>query len=127
MRLGYVIHYVKNVAETLAFYERAFGCARKFLTDTGDYGELDTGETILAFASEKMLRQAGKTPGQADPKMPVSEIAFVTEDVEAAFTTALENGALSQQDPTQMPWGQTISYVSDLNGFWVEICTPVAG
>jgi catechol 2,3-dioxygenase-like lactoylglutathione lyase family enzyme len=26
-----------------------------------------------------------------------------------------------------MPWGQTIAYVADPNGFLVELCTPVAG
>jgi hypothetical protein len=24
-----------------------------------------------------------------------------------------------------MPWGQTIAYVADINGFLVELCTPV--
>jgi len=23
-----------------------------------------------------------------------------------------------------MPWGQTIAYVADINGFLVELCTP---
>ena len=30
----------------------------------------------------------------------------------------------SVQEPTDMPWGQTIAYVGDRNGFLVEICTP---
>ena len=25
-----------------------------------------------------------------------------------------------------MPWGQTIAYVADINGFLVELCTPMA-
>lgn len=24
-----------------------------------------------------------------------------------------------------MPWGQTIAYVADINGFLVELCTPM--
>ena len=24
-----------------------------------------------------------------------------------------------------MPWGQTIAYVADINGFLLELCTPV--
>ncbi|MFO0110274.1 MAG: VOC family protein, partial [Alphaproteobacteria bacterium] len=27
--------------------------------------------------------------------------------------------------PEQKPWGQTVAYVRDLNGFLVEICSPV--
>jgi len=30
------------------------------------------------------------------------------------------------QPPEAMPWGQTTAYVTDPNGFLVEICTPVA-
>ncbi|MEE9427830.1 MAG: VOC family protein [Paracoccaceae bacterium] len=125
MQLGYVIHYVENVDETLGFYERAFGCTRKFLHEVGDYGELDTGATTLAFAGIAMLQDAGKSPARADPKAPVSEIAFVTDDVAAAFAKAVENGAGAMQEPTRMPWGQTVSFVSDMNGFLVEICSPV--
>jgi hypothetical protein len=27
--------------------------------------------------------------------------------------------------PTVKPWGQTVSYVRDLDGFLVEICSPM--
>ncbi len=125
MQLGYVIHYVNDVDRTLGFYEQAFGCRRKFLHEAGDYGELDTGATTLAFAAISMLREAGKSPAQADPDAPVSEIAFVTDDVAASFSRAVRNGARAMQEPTRMPWGQTVSFVSDMNGFLVEICSPV--
>ncbi len=125
MQLGYVIHYVENVEQTLGFYERAFGCARKFLHEAGDYGELDTGATTLAFAGIAMLQEAGKSPARADPNAPVSEIAFVTDDVAGSFSKAIKTGAKSMQEPTKMPWGQTVSFVSDMNGFLVEICSPV--
>lgn len=26
-----------------------------------------------------------------------------------------------------MSWGQTVAYVADLNGFVVELCTPMGG
>jgi len=50
MKLGYTILYVPDVAASLAFFERAFGLKRRFLHETGTYGELDTGATTLAFA-----------------------------------------------------------------------------
>jgi len=126
MQLGYIIHYVENVGETIEFYEAAFGCARRFITPEGDYGELDTGATTLAFASFELIAAAGKTPARADAKAPVSEIAFVTQDIKADFAKAIGAGAVAVQQPTEMAWGQTVSFVSDLNGFMVEICTPVA-
>ncbi|MEM7274078.1 MAG: VOC family protein, partial [Actinomycetota bacterium] len=38
--LGYILSYVPDVPATLAFYEKAFGLAVRFVTEEGDYGEL---------------------------------------------------------------------------------------
>lgn len=127
MQLGYVIAYVENVTATLDFYEQAFGLERKLLTPEGDYGEMATGTTTLAFAARRMIAEMGKAPGKANANAPVFEMAFTVDDVGGAFAHALENGAVSVQEPKQMPWGQTICYVSDPDGFLVEICTPIAG
>ena len=54
MKLGYTIIYVPRVADSLQFFEQAFGLERKFLHDSSDYGELKTGETTLAFASHAL-------------------------------------------------------------------------
>lgn len=54
MKLGYVITYVRDVAASVAFMEEAFELSRKFVTPEGDYGELDTGSTILDFASQSL-------------------------------------------------------------------------
>ncbi len=125
MQLGYIIHYVENVAATLDFYEAAFGCARRFVTPESDYGELETGATVLAFASFALIRQGGKDPARPDPARPSGEIAFVTDSVQTAYEQALAAGARAVAEPKRMPWGQVVSHVSDPNGFLVEICGPV--
>lgn len=125
MQLRYTILYVKNVADTLAFYIRAFGLRQKMLHESGDYGELDTGATTLSFSSISLMKTLGKTPGQADPKQPVFEIALETDNVESALQQALMAGATLVQAAEVMPWGQTTAYVTDPNGFLVEICSPV--
>ena len=125
MKLGYTILYVPDVRASLRFYEQAFGLATKFLHEGGDFGELDTGGTSLAFCSLNLLQQMGKTPGRADVTRPVSEVALVTADVPAAFARAATAGATPLQAPEDMPWGQTVAYVADPDGFWVELCTPV--
>ena len=51
MIYAYTILYINDVAKTIAFYEEAFGFKRKFITPEGDYGELDTGATTIAFAN----------------------------------------------------------------------------
>ena len=42
MKLGYTIVYVPDVAASLVFFTAAFGLPRKFLHESGPYGELDT-------------------------------------------------------------------------------------
>ena len=53
MKFGYTIVYVADVAASLAFFERAFGLATRFVHESG-YGELETGATALAFASHEL-------------------------------------------------------------------------
>lgn len=53
------------------------------------------------------------------------EIGLVTTDVAAAFKKAIAAGAVSVSEPKTKPWGQTVAYVRDLNGFLVEICSPI--
>jgi catechol 2,3-dioxygenase-like lactoylglutathione lyase family enzyme len=54
MKLGYTILYVADVASSLSFYERAFGFKRRFLHESGTYGELETGETTPSFAAHEL-------------------------------------------------------------------------
>lgn len=125
MKLRYTILYVDDVARTIDFFERAFGLTRGMLHPSGDYGELATGETKLSFSSKRLMRELGKSPGQATPEAPVFEIAFETDDVPSAVAKAQEAGATLLQAPREEPWGQTTAYVTEQNGFLVEICTPV--
>lgn len=126
LQLGYTILYVPDVPATLKFYEAAFGLATQFVHECGDYGELETGSTALAFVSHRQMQQLGKNPQAASPTAPCFEIALCTPDVPAALARAVAAGATPMRPVEVMPWGQTIAYVADINGFLVELCTPVA-
>jgi len=126
LKFKYTILYVDDVVETFRFYEKAFGLTKKMLHESGEYGELDTGNTTLSFSSLKLMKELGKNPAKANLTAPTFEIAFETDNVNLALSNALEAGAVLVQDATDMPWGQTIAYVIENNGFLVEICTPVA-
>jgi catechol 2,3-dioxygenase-like lactoylglutathione lyase family enzyme len=126
MQFGYTIIYVEDVPATVAFYESAFGLRRRFVHPSGDFGDLDTGATALAFSSLRLMTELGKNPQRANASTPCFEIAFTTTDVQAAVQKALAAGARLVQAPEQMPWGQTVAYVADLNDALVELCTPVA-
>ena len=127
MKFKYTILYVENVAESLAFFCSAFGLKQKMLHESGDYGELETGATTLSFSSLDLMAKLGKSPARADSGGPCFEIAFETDDVPGALGKALAAGAELVQDAEDMPWGQTTAYVTDANGFLIEICTPVGG
>jgi catechol 2,3-dioxygenase-like lactoylglutathione lyase family enzyme len=127
MKLGYTILYVEDPGKSLAFYKAAFGLETRFLHESGDFGELETGATALAFSSRKLMKALNKNPQAPDASSPCFEIALTTDDVPAALAHAVQAGAKLIQAAEKMPWGQTVAYVADPDGFLVEICTPVGG
>lgn len=130
MKLGYTIVYVPDVGASLAFFEQAFGFTRRFLHDSGDYGELETGATTLAFASLVLGNShfEGGVIAASESQRPLGmEIALITDDVSSAHALALKCGARELKAPEAKPWGQTLSYVRCPDGTLVELCTPVAG
>ena len=76
-RIDYVEFVVADLARARAFYEAAFGLGRRFVHESGDFGEMETGGTALAFSSRKLIAALGKNPAPADYRAPSSEIAFV--------------------------------------------------
>lgn len=127
MKFGYTIVYTANVQASLAFMKRAFGLQRKFLHESGLYGELETGETTLAFAADEMGEMnfpSGHVSAHASEKPLGVEIALVTPDVAVAHAKAVLAGAKELAAPVRKPWGQTVSYVRCPDGSLVELCSP---
>lgn len=125
MIFRYTILYVDNVKESIDFFVRAFGFEQRFIHEAGDYGELSTGDTRLAFSSTGLMKQLNKNPSAPSPKSPTFEIAFESEDVPKDLARAIDAGAIIVQEAREEPWGQITSYVSDPNGYLIEICSPV--
>ena len=127
MRFGYTIVYVADPATSVAFYERAFGQRRRLVHESGQYAELETGPTTLAFASHGLaaanLPEEARAPSGAE-RQPSYEVCFVTDQVEAAFARAVEAGAEAVTKPQVKPWGQHAAYVRDPDGTLVEIASP---
>lgn len=131
MRFGYTIIYVPDVRAAIDFYVRAFGLEAGYIDEEGgQYGELATGETKLGFVGHQQamtLIERGYQPIARDDRPPGFEIAFVTDDVDAAYVRAVEAGAEAIAAPADKPWGQRIAYVRDLNGALVEIAGEAGG
>ena len=130
MKFGYTIIYVTDVASAAKFYGDAFGFATRFIHEGGDYAELESGETTLAFAAHS-LGESNFSSGYAklsDLSQPAGfEIALVTDDVPAAVQNAKDAGATLISEPQEKPWGQTVAYVRAPDGCLIELCTPVGG
>jgi len=128
MLYAYTIIYVADVAETIAFYELAFGFEKKFMTPESDYAELITGSTTLAFASMELGQSnidKGFLPLSKDDKPSGVELAFTTDDIHNDFKKAIVAGATVQQSIVSKPWGQEVGYLRDINGVLIEVCTPI--
>jgi uncharacterized glyoxalase superfamily protein PhnB len=103
---------------------------RRFLHDEEgkSYGELETGAARLAFANPSLVEghfPQGVTVAAPDKPPLGFEVALVTPDVRALYDRALKAGAVSVTAPEEKPWGQTVAYIRDHDGFLVELCTPM--
>ena len=127
IKYGYTILYVKDVEKTIAFYHTAFGFTQKFITQEKDYAELDTGSTTLAFALYSVAEYNGVAVTKSNIKSdaPSFELTFITNDIKNDFKKAIAAGALLVKEPALKPWGQDVGYIRDINGFLIELCTPV--
>jgi uncharacterized glyoxalase superfamily protein PhnB len=128
MKFGYTIVYVSSVADALTFYKNAFGFETRFLHESGQYGELNTGETVLAFASHAMgeMNLGGHYQKNDINTMPFGvELAFVTDDVAASYAKAVAAGAVPIKEPIAKPWGQVVAYVRSREGALIELCSPI--
>ena len=128
LAFGWTILHVADVAATVAFYEKAFGLTHRFIAPDGSYAEMATGGTTLAFAAHALVDQLGMQHDERAAAAPPHgvEIALVTDatGIAVAWERALAAGCIAVKAPTEMPWGQTVGFVRDRNGFLVEICTP---
>jgi uncharacterized glyoxalase superfamily protein PhnB len=128
MNFAYTICYVKDVEKTIAFYEQAFGFKRRFVAETKEYGELETGSTTLSFAAVWLAKtnlSKGFIENDPSAKPFAMEIGITTNDVAKAVENAVKAGASLIEEPKTKPWGQTVAYVRDPDGFLIEICTPM--
>lgn len=128
MKLDGVMIWVQDVPATVAFYQRAFGLSVQMVAEHGRFAMMDTGATVLQFASEDAAVETGVSvrPNRPDEPAAASQLAFVAEDVHAAYAAAVAAGAVAEVEPVLKPWGQTLGYLRDLNGCLVELSSPAA-
>jgi predicted enzyme related to lactoylglutathione lyase len=126
--LGWVIIYVPDVREALTFYGKAFGLRPGFVDAGATFGQLETGQTKLSFASdaraEHELRGPFRRPDPDGEPFNV-EVCLVFQDPHAAYQRAVAAGCAPVAEPELKPHGQVAGFVRDVYGNLVEIASPL--
>ncbi|KAG6620971.1 hypothetical protein I3843_13G083200 [Carya illinoinensis] len=122
---AYTVVYVKDVAKSVAFYAKAFGHSVRRLDESHRWGELESGQTTIAFTTLHQhetddLTGAVQTARSSGQRQPV-EVCFAYPDVDAAYKRAVENGAVPVSEPETKEWGQKVGYVRDMDGIVVRM------
>lgn len=124
VKMKYVILYVDRYEECLRFYKELLRLPIK--GKHGTYIEFDTGATILAMNSREDVRELTGLPiPKGELESSNFEIGFVVEDVNETISELREQGVKVLVEPITKPWGQTIAYVSDPDGNYIEICSSL--
>ena len=128
MQFSYVLFYVDDVKKSMEFYQKAFLVEPGFLHESHQYGELNTGATRLGFVAHETASSHGFNYKKATPSDEAFgfELGFVSENVKESYELAIREGAVKVSEPKTKPWGQEVSYVRDINGYLIEICSAMS-
>jgi uncharacterized glyoxalase superfamily protein PhnB len=114
---------VTDAAESLEFYERAFGFGQgEVMADKEGRivhaGMTWQGRTVVMFSPEES-ETSMRTPVHLGMEIPVSFYLYCA-DVDALTNRAREAGATILADPEEMFWGDRIARLADPDGYlWV--------
>lgn len=123
MKLSYTILYVQDVQQSIRFYQSAFGLELNFLHESGDYAEMKTGETTLAFCGHNLANQmVGRPYLKPSYEQPIaSQLTFEPDDVKSAFEKVKNAGASVNSAPEIKPWNFEVAILQDPDGHLVEL------
>ncbi|WOL08438.1 hypothetical protein Cni_G17191 [Canna indica] len=129
---AYTVVYVKDVAQSVAFYSNAFGFNVRRLDHSNRWGELDSGPTTIAFTplhQRETDERSGavRTPAEEEAERGPVDVCFGYADVDAAYRRAVENGAVPVSPPREKSWGQKVGYVRDIDGIIVRMESFLGG
>ncbi|UIN50676.1 VOC family protein [Bacillus safensis] len=125
MKMKYTILYVNDVEASIHFYQHVLGFPIKLRVES--YVEFDTGDVTLSINSRQDVKEAlGLPVPGANQASHTFEIGFVVDDVEQTIASMKKKGVSIIKEPAKKPWGQTVAYVSDPDGHFIEICDALS-
>jgi lactoylglutathione lyase len=121
--LDYLVLVVSDLARSERFWREVIGAHHDHTS--GPYAQFRLGDVRLGlFAAEAMSETLGRPVAVPDSGLAGFEIGFLVDDVDEAFATLVEAGAEPVTAPADRPWGQRTAYVSDPDGYLIELVTP---
>jgi lactoylglutathione lyase len=124
LAMKYIILYVNDFDKTMNFYKEILGLPVKMQHDT--YVEFDTGATTLSINTRESVKEiiGLEMPGSSVASQ-TFELGFVVEDVVATIEMLRGLDVPIYKEPITKPWGQTVAYVTDPDGHYIEICSAM--
>ena len=124
LAMKYVILYVNDFEQSMRFYRDILRLPIKM--EAGTYVEFDTGATTLSINTRESVNELLDLGLTTDvPAASSFEVGFVVDDVSAVIEELRSQQVPVIREPMTKPWGQTVAYVADPDGHFIEICTAV--
>lgn len=122
--LRYIILYVSDFDQAYTFYKDVLQLSVKM--QQGTYVEFDTGQTTFAINTRDAVREEiGLIVPYKTEKTATFEVAFTVEDVAQTIDVLRSKGVQIIKEPVTKSWGQTVAYIADPDGHYIEICSEV--
>ena len=115
---------VKDMARMIRFYRDVLGFEIKETEDTSNVYLVKDGTLFLLYGRKDFERLTHRRYEYIDGLNGHFEIALSVDtfdEVDAAFKTAVANGAAPVLEPELEPWGQRTCYIADPEGNLIEI------
>lgn len=115
---------VKDMARMIRFYRDVLGFEIKETEDTSNVYLVKDGTLFLLYGRKDFERLTHRRYSYIDGLNGHFEIALSVDtfdEVDAAFKTAVANGAAPVLEPELEPWGQRTCYIADPEGNLIEI------
>jgi lactoylglutathione lyase len=124
LSMKYIILYVSDFDKSMKFYKEILGLPVKM--EHGTYVEFDTGTTTLSINTRESVKEiTGLSVPFETTGSQTFEVGFVVEDVKATIESLREQEVPVMLEPVTKPWGQTVAYVADPDGHYIEICSSL--
>lgn len=124
MRLDGFGLFVEDMAKMIRFYRDVLGFEIKEAEDTSNVYLVKDGMLFLLYGRndfEKMTNRRYDYIKGFNGHFEMALYVDTFEEVDKAFSKAVENGATPVLEPELEPWGQRTCYIADPEGNLIEI------